>query len=52
LLGQYFLPEWKLDIAVYMNIVDSILYYLLGMETQWEKVYPGAVGIYFEMVIF
>jgi len=52
LLGKYLLPEWKLDISVYMNVVESILYYCLGMEAQWEKGYPEAVGVYCEMVHF
>jgi len=52
LLGQYLLPEWKLDVAENVNVVESALYYFLGMAAKWKKVYPGAVRIYFEMVHF
>ena len=27
LLGQYLFPEWKLNVALSMNVVDLILYY-------------------------
>jgi len=48
-LEQYFLLEWKLDAGVYLNVMESILCYFVGMATQWNKAYTGAVGIYFEM---
>jgi len=39
LLGQYLFPEWKLNVALSMNVVDLILYYFFfsGMATQWRK---------------